>query len=208
MSNLPLNFNLKGRRAAVIGGGAVASRQVPKLLEAEIDDVLVYSPELHQDLQAYLPRIKWVQGKVNEDSTFDEDLLLLTTNDSSLHLAIFQQRKSYQLVYLADNPELSDFSFPKTIRKGPLAISASTGGVSPSYLKQLMTDIEQLMDSTIENDLRFLKSVREQVLNSRLPASDRKRLLNYVATKDFLRSQDRDLLFNQLLKTYLEHIKE
>ena len=61
MSNLyPLALRLDGRRVLVVGGGAVATRRVPALLDAGADVVLV-SPELTPALHALVDagRLAW-----------------------------------------------------------------------------------------------------------------------------------------------------
>ena len=55
-----LGLRLEGRRVAVVGGGAVAARRVPALLDAGAD-VLLISPEVTASLEdlAAAGRIRW-----------------------------------------------------------------------------------------------------------------------------------------------------
>src|SRR2546429_5458873 len=55
-----LGLRLEGRRVVVVGGGAVASRRVPALLDAGAD-VLLVSPKVAASLEdlAAVGRIRW-----------------------------------------------------------------------------------------------------------------------------------------------------
>jgi len=57
----PIGLRLAGRRVLVVGGGAVASRRVPALLEAEAEVRLV-APEITPALRALADsgRLDWV----------------------------------------------------------------------------------------------------------------------------------------------------
>src|SRR5579859_2999688 len=57
-----LGLRLDGRRALVVGGGAVASRRIPALLDAGADVDLV-SPEVTASLEdlAAAGRIRWIR---------------------------------------------------------------------------------------------------------------------------------------------------
>ncbi|WP_227935042.1 precorrin-2 dehydrogenase/sirohydrochlorin ferrochelatase family protein [Alkalihalobacillus deserti] len=204
---LPLLFKVEGKSAAVIGAGSVAKRHVLKLIKVGISDIIVYAPSLDEDFQTFVNReeVTWRKGEVQASQLFIENMLFLTTNNSELHLAIYQNRQPNQLIYMADHPELSDFHFPLTLEKGLLTIALSTGGASPSYGKQLMTEFESFLTDTIEEDLDFLAKARQQVLASGLDEQTRRNILKRTATKAFLHNRERGTLLKQLLD---EHTKK
>jgi precorrin-2 dehydrogenase/sirohydrochlorin ferrochelatase len=210
VSHLPVILKLDGKRAAVIGAGTVAARQIPKLLEAGISQVIVYAPSLHPTLESYLnkPHFKWEKGMVDPTFSFDEDFLFLMTNDSALHLALYQHRKTYQLVYFADNSSLSDFHFPLTFQRGPFSVSLSTGGASPTYGKRLMAQIKKNIPDSIEEDLLFLEYARKQVLTSGLEQQVRKQILKQCASLHFLQEPNREQLLHQLIKQEINRKRE
>ncbi|TWI57894.1 precorrin-2 dehydrogenase/sirohydrochlorin ferrochelatase family protein [Halalkalibacter nanhaiisediminis] len=202
MMKLPLMLKLSGKTATVVGAGVVASRHIPKLLQAGIKEVTVYAPDLHPSLEPYIEssQIKWVQEKVTEGTSFQTDLLLLTTDNSTLHASLYASRKPHQLVYLADNSQVSDFSFPMTVTKGHLTIALSTNGVSPTYGKRIKKQLDQLLSDDCEGDLLFLEDVRKCVLESGLEAKSRKWILQETASETFLRDPLREERFVALIR--------
>ncbi|WP_332691204.1 precorrin-2 dehydrogenase/sirohydrochlorin ferrochelatase family protein [Halalkalibacter lacteus] len=201
MSLLPLMLKLGGKRAAVVGAGAVAARHIPKLIEEGIKEIVVYAPTLHPSLEVYVSeeRFRWEKGNVQPTTSFDTDLLFLTTNDSLLHKTLYQYKKPYQLVYVADNPALSDFYFPMTVKKGSLTIALSTGGSSPTYAKKVMKQIEYNLSETIEEDLLFLNKARKRVLESELNGSVRKKILQQCASPSVLQNPKREQVLEQII---------
>ncbi|MFC0558166.1 NAD(P)-dependent oxidoreductase [Halalkalibacter alkalisediminis] len=199
-------LNMEGKSAAVIGAGSVAKRHVLKLINVGLSQIFVYAPSLDDAFKPWLneKKVIWKRGAVERSQVFDEDLLLLTSNHSSLHLSIYQNRQPGQLIYMADHPELSDFHFPLTLEKGLLTLALSTGGASPTYGKQLMNELESSLPYTIEEDLDFLVDVRQRVRASRLKEQERRTILKMVARKEFLHEKERETLFIQLLDEYLK----
>ena len=61
MTLYPIGLHLAGRRVLVVGGGTVATRRVPALLDAEAD-VLLVAPSVTPALRALADagRLHWV----------------------------------------------------------------------------------------------------------------------------------------------------
>ncbi|GAE24831.1 hypothetical protein JCM9140_784 [Halalkalibacter wakoensis JCM 9140] len=201
MSHLSIMLKLDTKRAAVIGGGSVAARHIPKLLELGIKEVNLYAPTIDSKLEQFIenPQFHWVKGSVESHAYFDEELLFFLTNNPELHLALFEKKKPYQLVYFADDSSLSDFHFPLTVQRGSLSVSLSTGGASPTYGKKLMKKVEGILPETIEDDLLFLEKARKQVLNSQLDQLKRREILRSCASASFLQSSNREELLQKLI---------
>ncbi|MCM3760405.1 bifunctional precorrin-2 dehydrogenase/sirohydrochlorin ferrochelatase [Alkalihalobacillus oceani] len=202
MNQLPVMINLTGKSVTVVGAGKVAARHLPKLLAAGVTEVVIYSPRLDPDLTGYLEHseVTWIERTVSAEESFSTDLLLLTSDDHSLHQALYRNRRQSQWVYVATDPALSDFTFPLTVKKGKLLITLSTSGISPTYAKQIKQKLVAALPEDSEQDLAFLEAVRERVLSSRLPASVRKRLLQQAASEEFLRQPERERSFTLLLE--------
>ncbi|MDT8859878.1 bifunctional precorrin-2 dehydrogenase/sirohydrochlorin ferrochelatase [Alkalihalobacillus sp. MEB130] len=194
MSLLPIMLKLEGKRAAIVGAGKVAARHIPKLLEAGIKEVVVYAPTLHPILEGYQDHLSftWVKEVVQFNSTFNEELLFLMTDDKTLHRNLYRRKKSFQLIYVANDANLSDFHFPMTMQKGKFSFSLSTGGASPTYGKKIMKEIELALPDTIDEDLVFLEKARKLVLKSNLSQKDRRLLLQNCASAEWLQDPDRD----------------
>lgn len=49
------------------------------------------------------------------------------------------------LVYVLDQPDISDLAMPALVRRGPLQIAVSTDGVSPTLSRRLREELERLL---------------------------------------------------------------
>lgn len=202
MNQLPVMINLAGKSVTVVGAGKVAARHLPKLLAAGVTDTIIYSPRLDPALTGYLEQsgVTWIERTVTGEESFSTDLLLLTSDDHTLHQALYRNRPRSQWVYVATDPALSDFTFPLTVTKGKLLITVSTSGISPTYARRIKQQLVAALPEDSEQDLAFLEDVRQQVLSSRLPAPVRKRLLQQAAAEEFLRQPERERSFTLLLE--------
>ena len=78
----PLGLRLEGRRVLVVGGGAVAYRRVPRLLDAGAD-VVVVAPTVHTSLEslARAGALRWYERKFMPSDMADCWLVLVATDD-------------------------------------------------------------------------------------------------------------------------------
>ncbi|MET3504645.1 precorrin-2 dehydrogenase/sirohydrochlorin ferrochelatase family protein [Halalkalibacter oceani] len=202
MNELPVMINLAGKSVTVVGAGKVAARHLPKLLAAGVSSAVMISPCLNPELTGYLEQseVTWMERTVTAEESFSSDLLLLTSDDHSLHQALYRNRRPSQWVYVATDPALSDFTFPLTVKKGKLLITVSTSGISPTYARRIKQRLVATLPEDSEQDLAFLEDVRQRVLSSQLPAAMRKQLLQQVAAEEFLRQPERERSFTLLLE--------
>jgi uroporphyrin-III C-methyltransferase / precorrin-2 dehydrogenase / sirohydrochlorin ferrochelatase len=84
-----LGLRLQGRRVVVVGGGAVAARRVPALLDAGADVRLV-SPEVTASLEdlALAGRIDWVRREYTTGDGAGAWLVCAFTSDHSVNAAV------------------------------------------------------------------------------------------------------------------------
>ncbi|MBM7838743.1 precorrin-2 dehydrogenase/sirohydrochlorin ferrochelatase [Alkalihalobacillus xiaoxiensis] len=177
----------------VIGGGSVALRRTRTVIEAG-GSVYLITGCLTSEWTALIPHPKITHEKrmVSKRECFLSDALLLCTNDKNLHDALMKNRAPRQLVYRADNASRSDIHFPAIIRKGLLTIALSTSGASPVYTKRLRKKIVNQLSDTTEEDLLFLKHARERILNSRIHSSEKRFLVDALASTEVLTRVDRE----------------
>src|SRR5207247_2229141 len=83
-----LGLRLEGRRVVVVGGGAVASRRVPALLDAGAD-VLLVSPKVAASLEdlAAAGRIRWEPRGYRPGDCDGAWLVCACTDDPAVHAA-------------------------------------------------------------------------------------------------------------------------
>jgi uroporphyrin-III C-methyltransferase/precorrin-2 dehydrogenase/sirohydrochlorin ferrochelatase len=126
----PLALRLDGRRVLVVGGGAVATRRVPALLEAGADVVLV-SPVLTPALQSHVDagRLRW-QPRVFVPSDVDGCWLVQVAVDDKDAAAQVSAAAEERRVFCvrADDKEAASAWTPAVTRHGPVTVAVLAGG--------------------------------------------------------------------------------
>src|SRR5690606_40769297 len=91
MTLFPIFADLRGRRALVVGGGAVAARKVQALLEAGAD-VAVGAPRLDEALAALAAeaRIAHLPGEFRPEWLDDAWLVVAATDDRAVNSAVYE----------------------------------------------------------------------------------------------------------------------
>ena len=134
MNLYPVNLNVQGRVCLVVGGGAVAERKVAGLLAAGAS-VLVVSPTLTPGLQARVEasEVVWLAEAYGTGHLGGVFLVLACTDNREVNAQIVRDASECGLLVLcADAPETGSFVSPTVIRRGPLTLTVSTEGGSPT----------------------------------------------------------------------------
>ncbi|MET7949837.1 uroporphyrinogen-III C-methyltransferase [Micromonospora sp. NPDC005324] len=126
----PLGLRLHGRRVVVVGGGAVATRRVPALLDAGAD-VLLVAPELTPALRARVDagRLHWVSRRfVPED--LDGAWLVQVAVDDPIAAASVSAVAAERRVFCvrADDRTAATAWTPAVTRHGPVTVAVLGGG--------------------------------------------------------------------------------
>ncbi|MGC4868018.1 uroporphyrinogen-III C-methyltransferase [Micromonospora sp. DT53] len=126
----PLGLRLHGRRVVVVGGGAVATRRVPALLDAGAD-VLLVAPELTPALRARADagRLHWVPRRfVPED--LDGAWLVHVAIDDPLAAASVSAVAAERRIFCvrADDRTAATAWTPAVTRHGPVTVAVLGGG--------------------------------------------------------------------------------
>ena len=118
----------------VVGGGAVATRKVGKLLQAGAE-VVVVSPEVRPELADMDVEI---HDRAYEYGDLEGANLAFTATDSrEVNAAVAREAKERGVpINVADRPSEGDFAVPSTLRRGGLQVAVSTGGASPTLARQ------------------------------------------------------------------------
>src|SRR5450755_2452265 len=93
-----LGLRLAGRRVVVAGGGAVATRRVPALLDAGADVFLV-SPEVTGSLEdlTLARRIQWARRSYATGDIGDAWLVCACTSDPAVNAAITAEAEAQRI---------------------------------------------------------------------------------------------------------------
>ncbi|MET8350196.1 MULTISPECIES: uroporphyrinogen-III C-methyltransferase [unclassified Micromonospora] len=126
----PLGLRLDGRRVVVVGGGAVATRRVPALLDAG-GDVLLVAPELTPALRARADanRLRWVPRRF-EPADLDGAWLVQVAIDDPVAAASVSAVAAERRIFCvrADDRLAATAWTPAVTRHGPVTVAVLGGG--------------------------------------------------------------------------------
>jgi siroheme synthase-like protein len=128
MADLPIMLRLEGRRAVIVGGGAVARRRAASLVEAGAS-VTVIAPRVDPAIEK-LPL--HVERRVYRAGDLDGVMLVVVaTDDPAVNAAVAGEAAAKRvLVNRTDRPESGDVQVPAHRRVGPITVAVHSGGAS------------------------------------------------------------------------------
>ncbi|MFI5836881.1 uroporphyrinogen-III C-methyltransferase [Micromonospora sp. NPDC051300] len=129
-SPYPLGLRLAGRRVVVVGGGAVATRRVPALLDAGAD-VLLVSPELTPALRAHVDagRLRWEPRRFAADDLDGAWLVQVAVDDRAAAAAVSAAAAQRRIFCVrADDRAAASAWTPAVTRHGPVTVAVLGGG--------------------------------------------------------------------------------
>ena len=142
----PVNLVLRDRRCLVVGGGAVAVGKVRGLLAGGATDVHVVAPLI-------APELLGLDGVTTEARPYRRGevagyrLVVTATDDPEVNAAVFRDGEAAGTwVNSADDPANCSFTLPAVVRKGPIMVTAATGGHSPALATWLRRHVEGQLD--------------------------------------------------------------
>ncbi|GAB3861051.1 uroporphyrinogen-III C-methyltransferase [Dactylosporangium cerinum] len=130
MNPYPLGLVLNGLRVLVVGGGAVATRRVPALLDAAADVVLV-SPHITPALQAHVDagRVTWRARRFEPSDIDDAWLVHVAVSDPAAAATISELAAARRVFCVrADDRHAATAWTPAVTRHGPVTVAVLGGG--------------------------------------------------------------------------------
>src|SRR2546423_12402769 len=143
----PVFLDLRGRRAVVIGGGAVAEQKVRGLIAAGAHVTLV-SPETVPALTDLARRgaIEIRRRPYRSGDLAGAWLAIAATDDRSVNEAVWAEAERVGVPLNAvDDLEHCSFIAPAVHREGDITVAVSTGGKSPALAVRLRQRIARLV---------------------------------------------------------------
>ena len=143
----PITLVLAGKRCLVVGGGAVATRKVKRLL-ATGAVVTVIAPESTEELQTLAATgvIEWQARPALPADLGKAFLVVAAADQPSVNEQIARAAQAAsRLVNVVDQPELCDFFLPAIVVRAPLTVAVSTGGTSPLLARRLRQQLEAVI---------------------------------------------------------------
>jgi uroporphyrin-III C-methyltransferase/precorrin-2 dehydrogenase/sirohydrochlorin ferrochelatase len=126
----PLGLLLAGRRVLVVGGGAVATRRVPALLDAEAD-VVVVSPAVTPALHglAVAGRLRWVKRRFEASDVDGAWLVHVAVDDPAAAAQVSAAAEARRVFCVrADDRHAASAWTPATTRHGRVTVAVTAGG--------------------------------------------------------------------------------
>jgi precorrin-2 dehydrogenase/sirohydrochlorin ferrochelatase len=174
-----------------VGGGSEAFSKVQNFLDAG-SKVLVISRNFSKDILDLhaAKRIDLLKTEIKDGEAFVKqlkpkpDLLAVATSDHQLNAKLAQRGKVEGfMVYVADNPALSDFILPAVSKVGDVRITVSTGGKSPAMAKTLRERIARLITTQDLLHIELQEHMRALLKERVAEQKTRKRIL-YTILED------------------------
>ena len=166
MGYLPLNIDMRNRKALIIGGGRVAGRKAEALRKAGAE-VHVVSPEVSGEI-SFLATAGCINLRTGlfEPSDMDEVFLVITaTGDADVNAAIAAEARARGiLVAVTDAPDRGDCIFPALLQRGDLEITVSSGGKCPAFSAQIRDLIAGYIGEDYGAALERIAQEREKLL--------------------------------------------
>jgi hydroxymethylbilane synthase len=181
----PVALSVRGRRAVVVGGGAVAARKVRGLLDARAE-VAVVAPQLAPALAALAEagEIVWIPRRYEAGDLAGAFLAFAATGDPAADAAVVSQaRAAGTLVNDASDAERGDFATPAVHRAGSLTVTVDSGGLSPSFTKRVRDELALQFDARYARAAATLGSLRERV-KVVVPPAQRAAVMAHFAERD------------------------
>jgi uroporphyrin-III C-methyltransferase/precorrin-2 dehydrogenase/sirohydrochlorin ferrochelatase len=150
-SPYPLALLLQGRRVLVVGGGAVATRRVPALLDAGAR-VEVVSPHLTPALRALVDagRVWWSERRFQASDVDGAWLVQVAVDDRAAAAAVSAAALERRVFCVrADDRHAATAWTPATTRHGPVTVAVTAGGDPPRAVVIRDAIREGLLDGTL-----------------------------------------------------------
>jgi siroheme synthase-like protein len=166
MAKYPIFLELGGRRAVIVGGGAVAAQKAQALLAAgarlvvvskDIDDALT---ALCQGTNAEL-----IKSRYSKNYIAEAVLVIAATSDEQLNKQIYKDCQELEILCnVVDAPELCDFITPAVVKRGDLQVAIGTEGHCPAYAGHLRKKLEQTFTDKHGEFLAELEKLRKHII--------------------------------------------
>ncbi|MBC7131347.1 bifunctional precorrin-2 dehydrogenase/sirohydrochlorin ferrochelatase [Candidatus Bathyarchaeota archaeon] len=212
-----IDFNFSGKEILVIGGGEESYKKIQKFLEAQAK-IKVVSRNFTQELLKLhsARRIQLLKMEIENAEAFmmtlkpKPFLVVVATDNKRLNAELASAAKAAGcMVYVIDNPAISDFTLPAIADLGEVKIAISTGGKSPAMAGILRRRIEKAIGEEDILHIRLQSMIRD-VLKTKVSSHKARKEMVYKILKSkevsrLLKEKRLDEAYNLALKIIEEH---
>ena len=180
----PVFLKLEHLETLIVGGGNVGLEKLTAVLKnsptAKVTLVArTISSDIHELAQVYTT-VQLHERNFKLWDLWDKDLVMLATDNRSLHETIRNFARSRRLlINVADTPDLCDFYLGAVVTRGNLKIGVSTNGKSPTISKRIRQYLEEALPEDTNELLENMQKIREQIKGD---FSEKVRVLNEITS--------------------------
>ena len=156
----PIFLKLAGRRVLVAGAGAIATRKVVSLVEAQAM-VCVVAPQASDEVKR-LARQRAIEWRARPFQSGDGEgawLILAATSDGAAQRAIAAEAQARRVFVIAvDDPPNATAYSGSIVRRPPFTIAISSSGAAPALTRLVREILEHVLpaDEWIEHARLYL----------------------------------------------------
>ena len=158
-----LGLRLRDRRVVVVGGGAVATRRIPALLDAGADIILV-SPSVTASLEdlAAAGRLRWEPRSYAGGDCAGAWLVCACTDDAAVNAAVAAEAERQRTWYVrADDAQASAAWTPASGRADDIRLASAQSGSAPSGSAQGRGSVQV---GVLSRDPRHSAAIRDAII--------------------------------------------
>ncbi|MCB1256629.1 MAG: bifunctional precorrin-2 dehydrogenase/sirohydrochlorin ferrochelatase [Microthrixaceae bacterium] len=159
----PVNLEIAGLPALVVGGGPVAARKAAGLIRSGAQ-VTVVAPEIIDDLRDN-PSIRCIERTYQRGEAASYRVVISATGRKEIDSQVSRDAQATGIpVNSADDPGNCSFTLPAIARAGEIQVTVSTSGRSPAMATWLRDRVAETLDQSMVDTLELLARVRSEVI--------------------------------------------
>jgi uroporphyrin-III C-methyltransferase / precorrin-2 dehydrogenase / sirohydrochlorin ferrochelatase len=185
MDLFPLFLKLDGRQCLVVGAGRVAESKIESLVRCGAK-VRVVAPDATEAVRTLASEgaVIWEQRTYQPSDLDGTFLVVAATSSPELHAQIFEQaQRAGVLCNAVDEPERCDFYYPAVVRRGPLQIAISTGGLFPGLAQRLRRQLELQFGPEYGAWVEDIGRARKEILTAEMDVAQRSAQLQEISSE-------------------------
>jgi len=166
MRYLPVMLDLAGRRALVVGGGAVATRKISRLIDAgaQVRVVAIRASAPLREMAAREERLELLLRPYRSRDLKGVCLVFRATGRPEVEQEVWESADRAGLwVNAADDHEHCSFLLPAILERGPLLVAVGTGGASPALAVRVRDEIAASLGSEYTAAAELLGGLRRSL---------------------------------------------
>lgn len=169
LSILPVFFDLKGRRAAIVGGSAAAAWKA-ELLAAAGAHVDIYAEKPGEEMLNLASNggaagsVRLIPAKWSPDVFAGAAVIVVDAATKAEAAEICTAARTAGVpLNVIDQPEFCGFQFGSIVNRSPLVVGISTSGAAPVLAQEIRSRIESILPIRIARWARIAERVRGRV---------------------------------------------